>query len=136
MSAKILAEILLVIHLIWIAFMLYGFVLTVRAFWRPAFWDRWIFRTTHLAGILFVAAMPLLGLLCPLTEWEYQLRSHFQAGSGQSGSFIIDWLEKLVYPDVPLAVVLVPTFVIAMFTLTMYVVRPPHKVRELFRVRK
>ena len=136
MRYEVLSDIIVIVHLIWIAFMLYGFALTVRGFWRPAFWDRWLFRSIHLAGILFVAAMPLLGRLCPLTIWEYRLRSHYFPGQEHTGSFIIDWIDKLIYPNVPLAVVLAPTFAIAAFTLIMYVIRPPRKIRELPANRK
>lgn len=126
----------MILHFLWIVFMLYGFALTVRGFWRPSFWDRWIFRSLHLLGILFVAAMPLLDRLCPLTEWEYQLRTRWDPDAERSGSFIIDWLEKVVYPDVPIEVVLIPTFLIAGFTVVMFVARPPQKYSRLFRKRK
>lgn len=132
MFYRILGDILMVIHFAWIIFMLYGFVLTIRGFWTRSFWDRWVFRTVHLGGILFVASMPLLDRLCPLTEWEYQLRRQVNPDAEYTGSFIIDWLERLIYPDVPIEVVLVPTFVIAGFVLVMYVVRPPEKVRGWF----
>ena len=135
MTYKVLSEILMVLHFLWIVFMLYGFVLTIRGLWQPSFWDRWLFRSLHLLGILFVAAMPLLDRLCPLTEWEYQLRSKYDPNAEYSGSFIIDWLEKIIYPDVPLEVVLIPTFLIAGFTFVMYILRPPLKIRGLFRNR-
>ena len=132
MTFKVLSEILMVLHFLWIVFMLYGFVLTIRGFWQPSLWDRWLFRSLHLLGILFVAAMPLLDRLCPLTEWEYQSRSKYDPNAEHSGSFIIDWLEKIIYPDVPLAVVLIPTFLIAGFVVVMYIARPPEKIRGLF----
>ncbi len=112
--------------------MIWGFVLTIRGFWRPAFWNRTAFRTIHLLGILFVAAMPLLNRLCPLTEWEYELRRRVAPDADGGQSFIIDWLERVIYPDVPIEVVLVPTFIIASFTLLMYILRPPVRVRSLF----
>ena len=131
MPNELISNLLVVLHFLWIAFMLYGFALTIRGFWRPEFWNRWLFRTLHLAGILFVAAMPLSGRLCPVTEWEYQLRRSVESGSDTSGSFIVDWLERLIYPDVPIEVVTGATILIATFTLVMYVVRPPNKVRNL-----
>ena len=131
MLYRILGDILMVLHFAWIVFMLWGFVLTVRGFWRQAFWDRWVFRTIHVLGILFVAAMPLLDRLCPLTEWEYKLRVMYNPNAEYPGSFIVDWLERLIYPDVPIEVVLVPTFSIAGFILLMYIVRPPAKIKGL-----
>ncbi len=125
MNDRLLADIILVVHLGWILFMLYGFVRTVIALWRPvfgAFWDRWIFRSIHLGGILFVATLELLGKYCPLTIWEYGLR-----GTAEPGHFVLDWIERLVYPDVNPLVFLIPTYAIALFTLVMFVYRPPSK---------
>ena len=126
MSSRLLADFILIAHLIWIVFMLYGFALTVRAFWRPAFWDRWLFRSIHLGGILFVAALELLGRYCPLTVWEYHLRW----GTDEPGYFVLDWIERMVYPDVSPLVYLLPTYAIALFTLIMFAVRPPSKFRR------
>ena len=126
MNNRLLADIILIVHLGWILFMLYGFALTVRAFWRPAFWDRWLFRTTHLAGILLVASLELLGKYCPLTIWEYGLRRE----TGEPGYFILDWIERLIYPDVNPLIYLIPTYAIALFTLVMFVYRLPSKFRR------
>jgi hypothetical protein len=126
---RTLADIVLVIHLIWIIFMLYGFVLTVRAFWRPAFWDRWLFRTIHLAGIVFVASLELLHKYCPLTIWENALRQPGQSGSEAPNYFIMGYIERLVYPDVSPLVYLLPTYGIALFTLVMFLVKRPAKFR-------
>ena len=129
MSDHLLADIILIVHLGWILFMLYGFALTVRALWRPTFlvfWDRWLFRTIHLGGIIFVAALELLGRYCPLTIWEYGLRR----GTDQPGYFVLDWIERLIYPDVNPLVYLIPTYAIALFILVMFVYRPPSKFRR------
>jgi len=130
MAHNILADFILVIHLVWIVFMFYGFALTVRAFWRPAFWDRWIFRTIHLAGILFVASLELLHKYCPLTIWENALRQHGNPGTEYPSSFILGYIERLVYPNVSPLVYLLPTYGIALFTLVMFAVRLPAKLRR------
>lgn len=123
MNNHLLADIIRIVHLGWILFMLYGFALTVRALWRPTFWDRWLFRSVHLGGILFVASLELLGRYCPLTIWEYGLRR----GTDKPGYFVLDWIERLIYPDVSPLVYLIPTYAIALFTLVMFVVKPPAK---------
>ena len=125
---RLLADAMLVLHLAWILFMLYGFALTVRAFWRPAYWNRTLFRSLHLVGILFVASKPVLGEYCPLTVWEYELRRHYNPTIEYPGSFVIGYLEKLVYPDISPLVYLLPTFAIAAFTLVMFVVKPPARL--------
>lgn len=133
MLYRILAEALMVIHFGFIVFMLLGFALTVRGFWRPTFFDRWLFRTLHLAGIAYVGSLAVRGAYCPLTVWEYGLRRHADPGAEFPGSFILTWVERLVYPDVPLMFLEIPTIAIAVFTLVMYIARPPMKVRELMR---
>ena len=130
MEQSYLADTVLIVHFGWIIFMVYGFVLTVRAFWRPAFWDRWIFRTVHLAGILLVAGLEILGKYCPLTVWEDALRRTSQAEGEVPSQFIMGYIEKLVYPGVSPLVYLIPTYGIALFTLLISLVKPPKKFQH------
>ena len=62
-----------------------------------------------------------------LTIWEYGLRR----GTDEPGYFVLDWIERLIYPDVSPLVYLLPTYAIALFTLVMFVVKPPAKFRRL-----
>lgn len=133
MLYRILADILLVLHLAWIVFMLWGFVLTVRAFWKPSFFDRWLFRSLHLGGILFVGIWELIGKYCPLTVWEYQLRHLHNPSLEYPGSFIVRHLAELVYPNVDPLVVTLPTMAIVLFTLIVFVVRPPMQLRAALK---
>ena len=130
MIYRVLADIFMVIHFAWIVFMLLGFALTVRAFFRPGFFDRWLFRTIHFAGIVFVATLEILRLYCPLTLWENAMRRHYDPSHEYPGSFIIGYLERLIYPDVPPVVVVIPTILIALFTLFAFIIRPPAKFRR------
>lgn len=130
MINRVLADAIMVAHFAWIVFMLVGFVLTVRGFWNPRFFERWLFRSIHLIGILFVAALELFNKYCPLTIWENALRRHYDPGTDYPGSFIIGHLEKLVYPNVSPLVVVIPTVFIAVFTLTVFILRPPSKFRR------
>lgn len=110
--------------------MLLGFALTIRAFFRPAFFDRWLFRSLHLGGILFVAALEVLGKYCPLTLWENALRKHFDPTTDYPGAFIIDHIERFTYYDVEPWIIAVPTVAIAVFTLVVFIIRPPAKFRR------
>lgn len=130
MLHRILADLIMVFHLAWILFMILGFVLTVRAFWHPRFFERSLFRSIHLLGILFVAALALLGKYCPLTLWENALRHHYDPQTDYPGSFIIGHIEDLIYPNVSPLVVLLPTVGIALFTLIVFIVKPPSKFRR------
>ncbi len=131
-----LAGIMVVIHFLWVLFMLYGFFLTVYAlFMSPdkRFLDRWFFRTLHLAGIIFTSALELTGNYCPLTLLENYFRSSAGPGSGYEGSFIAHYAEKLVYPDVNPYILIAGAVIIAAFCLAAFIMRPPAKIRDMFR---
>ncbi|HZN86754.1 MAG TPA: DUF2784 domain-containing protein [Burkholderiales bacterium] len=91
------ADALLVVHFAIVAFIAGGLVLT----WVGAVlgwgWvrNRW-FRYVHLAAIAFVAVEALIGMTCPLTEWEDALR-----GGARPESFIGRWVQQLLYYRAP-----------------------------------
>ena len=91
------ADIILVIHFLFVAFVVSGLALIwigAMAGWR---WVRnfW-FRIAHLAAICFVAAEALLGMICPLTAWEDALR-----GAHTETSFIARWLHRILFYSFP-----------------------------------
>jgi ABC-type Fe3+ transport system permease subunit len=142
-----MADVILIIHFLWILFILAGFVLTVCGvvrlyiIRRPAerwnrFFDRWLLRTVHMSGILFTACLELLGKYCPLTVWEYTLREPNHSQTAHPDPFIITWLERLVYPSIHPLVIIIPTLAIALFTLAVYILRPPQKIKNLLRLRR
>lgn len=133
MFYRILADLIMVIHLAWIIFMIWGFVLTIRGFFYPKFFERWLFRTVHLLGILFVVTLEILGRYCPLTLWENALRTHYNPETDYPGSFIIKQIEQMIYPDVSPLVVIIPTILLAAFTLAVFVLKPPAKLMKLFK---
>jgi hypothetical protein len=133
MSYKILADAIVVIHFLWIIFMIVGFILTVAAFrWRKLFDLFWL-RTIHLAGIVFVATLGILGKYCPLTVWESALRERHDPNAAYAGSFIVHWIEQVVYPNVSPLVVTLPVITAAVGTLIIYVLRPPLRLAEILR---
>ncbi len=132
MSHKIFADAIIVVHFLYILFMLLGFLLTGYAlFFREKFFDRWLFRSLHLLGIFYVASLSILGKYCPLTILENELRLRYEVSSVYSGSFIVHYLEKLVYPDVNPLVIQIPTVFLAIFTIVVFIVRPPKKIKSI-----
>jgi len=132
MLYRIFSETIIAIHFLFILFMLLGFLLTLRGiFFRQKFFDWWLFRSLHLLGIFYVASLSILGKYCPLTLLENQLRSRYEVSSVYSGSFIVHYLEKLVYPDVNPLTIQIPTVFIAIFTIVAFVVKPPKKIRTI-----
>ena len=91
------ADAILLLHVLFVAFVVIGMVLIFIGKVRVWSWVRnpW-FRLTHLAAITVVVAQSWLGLICPLTTIEMALRS--RAGDAlYSGSFIAHWLETILY---------------------------------------
>jgi hypothetical protein len=92
-----LADLVLIVHFLFVAFVVGGLALTwigasfgwqwVRNFW---------FRVSHLAAIVFVAGEALAGVWCPLTVWEDALR-----GAHGEKSFVARWVHRVMFYDFP-----------------------------------
>ena len=135
MLYKILADIIVTLHLIWVLFMLAGFILTLSGFFWKKFFDRWVFRTFHLLGILLVSMLTVMGKYCPLTIWENMLRLKYEPSLTYPESFIIHYVKKLVYPEVNPLAIQIPTICIAFITLLVFIIKPPEKIIKLWRWR-
>ena len=131
MLYKVLADVIVVMHFGWILFLLTGFILIPAGFWWRRFFDLWLFRTIHLGGIIYASLLTIMGKFCPLTVWEYNLRQKYDPDLVYPGSFIISHIEKLVYPDVNPLIVQIPTVFIAVFTILVFIVRPPGITRKI-----
>ncbi len=95
------ADLLLFAHVLFVAFVIFGLVLIVIGKLLDWAWvrNRW-FRFAHLTAIGIVVLQSWLGIICPLTTWEMELRQ--RAGEFvYSGSFISHWLESLLYFQAP-----------------------------------
>lgn len=116
--------------------MLVGFLLTLYGFFWKRFFDQWLFRTVHVGGILFVSILAVLGQYCPLTLWENTLRAKHDPSLVYAGSCIIHYVQKLLYPNInPLIIRAVTTF-ITIFSIVVFIVKPPTKIRRIFKWRK
>lgn len=97
----VLADSLLVLHVLLVAFVIFGLVAIFLG--RLLHW-RWVrnfwFRVTHLVVIGMVVLQAWLGVLCPLTVWEMELRERAGA-AGYEGSFIQHWLQSILYYSAP-----------------------------------
>lgn len=89
MIDRIAADALLILHLGFVLFALFGGLLVA---WKPGF----IY--LHLPAACWAVLVELLGASCPLTGWEQLLRE--QAGeNGYSEGFIEHYLLPLLYPS-------------------------------------
>ena len=88
MGYRILADGLVILHLLFVCFVVLGGILV---FFRP--WIAWV----HLPAALWGAAIELSGWICPLTPLE----NHFRRLGGQAGyggGFIEHYMLSLLYP--------------------------------------
>jgi len=92
------ADLVLVIHFAFVAFVLVGLI----AIWvgRLAGWS-WVrnfrFRLAHLICIGVVVAESLGGVVCPLTTWEAKLRVLAGGGERYAGSFMQHWIHRVMF---------------------------------------
>lgn len=88
MLLRLAADALVLLHLVFILFVLGGGLLLLR--WPRLAW-------LHLPAVAWGAVVELCHLLCPLTPWENQLRR--AAGqAGYDGGFVEHYLIPLIYP--------------------------------------
>lgn len=95
------ADLLLALHVVFVVFVIFGLVLVLLGRLRNWSWVRNpYFRIAHLVAIGIVVVQSWIGVICPLTTWEMALRE--RAGDAvYSGSFIANWLERLLYYQAP-----------------------------------
>lgn len=89
MTAAILADLVVLLHLAFILFVMLGGLLVLRR--RRLMW-------LHLPVVVWGAAIEFVGWVCPLTPLENHLRA--AAGeAGYSGGFVAHYLIPLIYPE-------------------------------------
>ena len=88
MSDRLLADAVVVLHLLFIAFALAGGALVL---WRPRF--AWL----HLPAAAWAAYVEFSGTICPLTPLENTLRRRAGA-AGYDGGFIEHYVIPVIYP--------------------------------------
>ena len=98
----LLADAVVVVHFAYVLFAVGGEVLVLAGGllrWR---WVRNLpFRLVHLSAVALVAAEALLGVICPLTEWEYRLRVLAGQHVELQLSFIARLVRAVIFYDFP-----------------------------------
>ena len=88
MLLRLAADSLVLFHLGFILFVLFGGLLALK--WRPVMW-------LHLPAAAWGVAVEVFHLPCPLTRWENLLR-HLAGQEGYGAGFIEHYIIPLIYP--------------------------------------
>ena len=88
MGWRILADLLVIVHLAFAAFVVFGGFLA----WK---WRRVVF--AHLPALAWGFWVEISGQICPLTPLENHLR-HLAGEAGYRGGFLDHYLVSILYP--------------------------------------
>ena len=88
MIYSLLADMVLLMHFLFIIFVIFGGLLTIK--WKRAVWF-------HLPLLMWGVLIEYVGWICPLTPLENYLRTQ-GGGSGYDSSFIEYYLLPVIYP--------------------------------------
>lgn len=89
MIYRFLADAVLILHLTFIVFVVFGGFVVLR---NPRL--AWL----HAPAVIWAAATEFLGIVCPLTPLENRLRA-LGGEAGYSGGFIEHYVTAWIYPD-------------------------------------
>jgi len=130
---RLLADLIVVFHAAYVAIVVFGVPAILLGAWRgwPFARNFW-FRVVHLLMIGIVALEALVGIFCPVTEWENRLRQ--LAGQPvERGSFVGRWAHRLIFIDFSPEMLMLCHYLFAAVVIVMFVMIPPHRPRFLSR---
>jgi len=111
MLYKLLADAFVFIHFLWIVFLFLG-----------ALWGRKsrIVKIFHLSGLAFAFIIQIFDWFCPLTHLEFWLRGKHNPDLTYAGSFIIYYVERIVYIEISRYIVLIVTLLLGALNVWIY----------------
>lgn len=127
---QLFADLILVTHASFVAFVVLGLAAILLGRYRRWGWVRnRRFRIIHLLAIGIVTVESWLGLICPLTDWENRMREA-AGGSAYPGSFIQHWLHEMLFYDFAPWVFTVAYTVFGILVLIAWRLVPPQSTRN------
>lgn len=124
MVFAIAADLVVVIHFVWILFIIGGFPLFL-------YLNSTTGRVLHLIALTITIGMQITRTICPLTYLEAFLKSKDQTQAVYPGSFLIEKLESLIYvEDVALEIISYLTIVFCLIVLLSFLIRPLRKKEQ------
>jgi hypothetical protein len=128
--ARILADLIVILHVCYVAFVVLGLVVILAGIVFRWPWVRnKYFRVIHLAMIGIVVAEAMAGIPCPLTVWEKQLR--LRAGQvSYAGDFLGNWAHKVLFYRAEPWVFTMIYFLFGLAVLAAFILAPPQFSRR------
>jgi len=111
MLYKISADTVVLIHFLWIVFLFLG------AFWGI---KNRVVKIFHLSGLVFALIIQVFDWFCPLTHLEVWLRSRHDLALTYAGSFIVHYVERIVYIELSRTLILVLTLMLCGLNMWLY----------------
>jgi len=105
------ADFVVLVHFFWILFLIFGAF--AGRIYLPV-------KILHIAGLSFAIVMQIFGWYCPLTDLEIWLKNKYEPSVTYKGSFIIHYVEKLVYIELPPWIIFLLTVILIAISLFVY----------------
>ena len=121
MIYNILADIIVFIHFLWILFLIFG------AF--PGIKNKTV-KIIHLSGLAFALILQIASWYCPFTYLEIWLRAQHDPAFTYTGSFIIHYVEKIVYIQISRRTFFLLTVLIAALNVWLYLIKARKRARS------
>lgn len=106
-----LATLVLVVHLAWITWVIFGLLVARR---------RSVLRWFHLVSLIYGIFIEIAPWQCPLTLLEQWLESKGGIAAYRE-PFLVHYLEAVVYPNVPESMLITAAVVVCGFNLFLHV---------------
>ena len=122
------ADAIVVFHFCYVLFAVGGELVIILGWllhWR---WIRNLaFRIIHLASVVVVAVEALIGVLCPLTEWEYRLRLLAGQTLEEQIPFMSRLVRRIIFYDFPAWVFTLTYILFALLVAATLLLVPPRR---------
>ena len=95
---RLLADIILVIHFAFVSFVVIGLLIIWLGFFlRWSFVRNFYFRAIHILAMGVVLLEAVFGIVCPLTDWEIQLRTLGGQTVYGEQTFMQYWIHRIMF---------------------------------------
>ena len=116
-----IADIVLLLHFSIVIFITFGFFLIPIGYKSNWLWVKnFKLRICHFGMMVFITLETLLGITCPLTSIENNLR-----GINKSTSFISYWINQIIYWNLPSQFFIILYCAVLIWTFLLWKFFPP-----------